>query len=175
MCEVAQKLVSTPLFSFQDLKLNTRDIIVVLKDTLNTTSDPLPILDPHAIRVPSNTLERYSIDSCVVDGVHNLVTNFSMAKLVDSPTPDSTFTYQKGAKNTSLMDLLLSKGIVDSHSLHKVSHSFFKVVPSERTSIATKIAIVDNTKSNNLGGKTYAQNGTSRYRCPTNDSWSSIR
>ncbi len=43
MCEVAQKLVSTPLFSFQDLKLNTRDIIAVLKDTLNTTLGPLPI------------------------------------------------------------------------------------------------------------------------------------
>jgi hypothetical protein len=35
MHEVVQKLVSTPLFSFQDLKLSTRDIIVVLKDTLH--------------------------------------------------------------------------------------------------------------------------------------------
>jgi hypothetical protein len=43
------------------------------------------------------------------------------------------------------MDLLLSKGIVDSHSLHKISHSFFKVVPSERTCITTGVAIVDNT------------------------------
>ncbi len=33
MCEMAQKLLNTPLFSFQDLKQNTRDIIVVLKDT----------------------------------------------------------------------------------------------------------------------------------------------
>jgi hypothetical protein len=38
MREMAQKIVNTPLFSFQDLKLSTRDIIVVLKDTLNTTS-----------------------------------------------------------------------------------------------------------------------------------------
>jgi hypothetical protein len=38
MCEMVQKLVNTSLFSFQDLKLSTRDIIVVLKDTLNTTS-----------------------------------------------------------------------------------------------------------------------------------------
>ncbi len=44
------------------------------------------------------------------------------------------------------MDLLLSKGVVDSHSLHKVSHSFPKVLPSERTSIATGVAIVDNTE-----------------------------
>ncbi len=43
------------------------------------------------------------------------------------------------------MDLLLNKGVVDSHSLHKVSHSFLKVVPSERASITTKVAIVDNT------------------------------
>jgi hypothetical protein len=43
------------------------------------------------------------------------------------------------------MDLLLSKGVVDSRYLHKVSHSFPKVVPSERTSIATEVAIVDNT------------------------------
>jgi len=43
------------------------------------------------------------------------------------------------------VDLLLSKGVVDSHSFHKVSHSFSKVVPSERTSIATIVAIVDNT------------------------------
>jgi hypothetical protein len=43
MHEVAQKLVSTPLFSFQDLKLNTKDIIAILEDTLNTTSGPLPI------------------------------------------------------------------------------------------------------------------------------------
>jgi hypothetical protein len=45
------------------------------------------------------------------------------------------------------VDLLLNKGIVDSHSLHKVSHSFPKVVPSERTSIAIGITIVDNIKS----------------------------
>ncbi len=82
MCEVAQKLVSTPLFSFQDLKLSTKDIIVVLKDTLNTTLSPLPILNPHAIGVPSNTLKRHSIGSLVTYGVHNLVTTSSMVKLV---------------------------------------------------------------------------------------------
>jgi hypothetical protein len=146
MCEVVQKLVSTPLFSFQDLKLNTRDIITILKDTLNTTSSLPPILNPHAIGVPSNTLERHSIGSHVRDGVCDLVISFSMAKLVGFPTSDSTFTYHKGAKNTSLVDLLLNKGIVDSHSLHKVFHSFPKVVPSERTSMATGIAIIDNTE-----------------------------
>jgi hypothetical protein len=35
---------------------------------------------------------------------------------------------------------------VDNHSLHKDSHSFPKVVPSERTSIAIGVAIVDNTE-----------------------------
>jgi hypothetical protein len=127
MREVVQKLVSTLLFSFQDLKLSTRDIIVLLKDTLNTTSGLLPIHDPHATRIPSNTLERHLICSRVVDGIHDLVTSFNMAKLVGFPTSVSTFTYQKGVKNTSLVDLLLNKGIVDSHSLHKVSHSFPKV------------------------------------------------
>jgi hypothetical protein len=144
MHEMAQKLVSTLLFSFQDLKLSTRDIIVVLKDTLNTTSGPLPIPDPHVIGVPSNTLERHLVGSRVEDGVLNLVINSSMAKLVSSPTSDFTFTHQKGAKNTSLAGLLLSKGVVDSHSLHKVFHSFWKVVPSERTSIVTGVTIVDN-------------------------------
>ncbi len=138
--------MSTPLFCFQDLKLNTKDIIVVLKDTLNTTLGPLPILDPYVIGVPSNTLERHSICSCVVDGVHNLVTSFSMVKLLGFPTSHSTFTYQKGAKNTPLMHLLLNKSIVDIHFFHKVSHSLPKVVPSERTSISTGVAIVDNTK-----------------------------
>jgi len=53
------------------------------------------------------------------------------------------------------MDLLLSKGVVNSYSFHKVSHSFLKVVPSERTSIATEIAIVDNTGSAfQVGGHT---------------------
>jgi len=53
------------------------------------------------------------------------------------------------------MDLLLNKCIVDNHFLHKVFHSFSKVVPSERTSIATEIAIVDNTKSAiQVGGHT---------------------
>jgi hypothetical protein len=144
MHEVPEKLVSTQLFSFQDLKLSTKDIIAVLKDTLNTTSGPLPIPDPHAIGLPSNTLERHLIGSPVANGVRNLVTSCSMAKLVGSLTSDFTFTYQKGAKNTSLVNLLLNKGVVDSHSLHKVSHSFPKVVPSERTSIATGVAIVDN-------------------------------
>jgi hypothetical protein len=78
-----------------------------------------------------------------------------MAKLVGFPTSDSTFTYQKGFQNTSLMDLLLSKGVVDSHYLHKVSHSFPKVVPSERTSITTGVAIVDNTRlAIQVGGHT---------------------
>jgi hypothetical protein len=147
MREVAQNLMSTPLFSFQNLKLSTRDIIAIFKDTLNTTLGPLPIPDPHATRVPSNTLERHLIGSCVEDGVRNLVTSSSMAKLVGSPTSDYTFTYQKGAKNTSLMDLLLSKGIVDNHSFHNISHSFSKVVLSEKTSIATKVAIVNNIES----------------------------
>jgi len=147
MREVAQKLVSTPLFKFQDLKLSTRDIITLLEDILNTTSGPLPIPDPHVTRVPSNTLERHSIGSRVANGIRNLVISSSMAKLVGSCTSNFTFTYQKGVKNTSFVDLLLSKGIVDSHSLHKISHSFSKVVPSERTSITTGVAIVDNTKS----------------------------
>ncbi len=85
--------MNTPLFSFQDLKLSTRDITAALEDTLNTTSGPLPILDPHAIEVPSNTLERHLIGSHVVDGVCNLVTSSSMVKLVGSPTFDFTFTY----------------------------------------------------------------------------------
>jgi hypothetical protein len=45
------------------------------------------------------------------------------------------------------VDLLLSKGIVDNHSFHKVSHSFPKVVPSERTFITIEVAIVDNIES----------------------------
>jgi hypothetical protein len=69
MREVVQKLVSTPLFSFQDLKLSIKDIITVLDDTLNTTLGPLLILDPHLTpwkEVPSNTLEKHSISSRVV-------------------------------------------------------------------------------------------------------------
>jgi hypothetical protein len=137
MRQVVQKLMSTPLSSFQDLKLNTKDIIAILEDTLNTTSGPLPIPNPHATWVPSNILEKHSIGSHAIDGVRNLVNNSSMAKLMGSPTSDSIFTYQKGAKNTSLVDLLLSKIVMDNHSLHKVFDSFLKVVPSDRTSIAT--------------------------------------
>jgi hypothetical protein len=102
MDEMVQKLVNTPLFSFQDLKLNTKDIIIVLKDTLNTTLGPLSIPSPHVIGVPSNTLERHLISSRVIDGVRNLVTNFSMAKLVGSLTSNFTFTYQKGIKKLHL-------------------------------------------------------------------------
>jgi hypothetical protein len=147
MCEVAQKFVSTLLFNFQDLKLNIKDIIVILKDTLNTTLGLPPIHDPHATGVPSNTLERHSISSRVANGVRNLVTSSSMAKLVGSPTSNSTFTYQKGAKNTSLVDLLLNRSVVDNHSLHKVSHSFSKVVHSDKTSITTGVAIINNIES----------------------------
>jgi len=100
MHEVAQKLVSTPLFSFQNLKLSTRDIITILEDTLNTTSGPLPIPDPHTTKVPSNTLERHSIGSRVEDDVPNLITSSSMAKLVGFPASEFTFTYQKGVQNT---------------------------------------------------------------------------
>jgi hypothetical protein len=67
-----------------------------------------------------------------------------MVKLMNFPISNSTFTYQKGVKNTSLMDLLFSKGIMDSHFFHKVSHSFLKVVPNEKTSITIGITIVDN-------------------------------
>jgi hypothetical protein len=45
------------------------------------------------------------------------------------------------------VNLLFSKGVVDNHSLHKISHSFPKVVLSERISIPIEVAIVDNTKS----------------------------
>jgi len=96
MHEVAQKLMSTPLFSFQDLKLSTKDIIAILEDTLNIALGPLPIPEPHATEVPSNTLERHLIGSRVADDIRNLITSSSMAKLVGFPTSDSTFTYQKG-------------------------------------------------------------------------------
>jgi len=44
---------------------------------------------------------------------------------------------------------------MDSHFLHKISHSFPKVVPSERTSIITGVAIVDNIESAiQVGGHT---------------------
>jgi hypothetical protein len=155
MCEVAQKLVNTPLFSFQDLKLSTKDIISILKDTLSITSGPLLIPNSHATGIPYNTPEKHSIGSCVIDGIRNLVTSSSMAKLVSSPTSDSTFTYQKGVKNTSFVDLLFNKGVVDSHSLHKVFYSFLKVVSSERTLIVTRIAIIDNIMSTiQVGGHT---------------------
>jgi hypothetical protein len=85
--------VSTSLFSFQDLKLRTKDIIAVLKDTLNTTLGFLPIPNPHVTGVPSNTLERHLIGSRVTDDICNLVNSSSMAKLVGSLTSDSTFTY----------------------------------------------------------------------------------
>jgi len=147
MREVTQKLVNTSLFNFQDLKLSTRDIIAILEDTLNTTLGPLLIPNPHATEVPSNTLERHLIGSRVADGVRNLVTSSSMAKLVGFPASNSTFTYHKRVKNTSFVDLLFSKVVVDNHSFHKVFHSFLKVVPSERTSITTKVAIVNNTWS----------------------------
>ncbi len=45
------------------------------------------------------------------------------------------------------MDLLLSKGIVDSHSFHKVSHSFPKVIVNEKTSTTIGVAIVNNIES----------------------------
>jgi hypothetical protein len=69
-------------------------------------------------------LEKHSIGSLVVVGIRNPVISSSVAKLVGSSTSDSTFTYQKGAKNTSLVDLLLNKGVVDSHSFHKISLIF---------------------------------------------------
>jgi hypothetical protein len=65
-----------------------------------------------------------------------------MAKLVGFPTSNSTFTYQKGVKNTSLLDFLISKGIMDSHSLHKISHSFQKMVPSERILFVAKVDVL---------------------------------
>jgi hypothetical protein len=147
MCEMAQKLMNASLFSFQGLKLSTRDIIVILKDTLNTTLGPLPIPDPHAIRVPSNTLERHSINSRVANGVRNIVTSSSMAKLMGLLTSNSTFTYQKGAKNTSLMDLLLNKDVVDNHSFHKVSHSFPKVVRKLPSPLELPLLIIPNQQS----------------------------
>jgi hypothetical protein len=53
------------------------------------------------------------------------------------------------------VDLLLSKGVVDSHYLHKVSHSFPKVVPIEKTSIVIRVTIVDNIESTiQVGGHT---------------------
>ncbi len=53
------------------------------------------------------------------------------------------------------MYLLLSKGVVDNYSLHKVFQSFPKLVPSEKISIATKVTIVNNTESTiQAGGHT---------------------
>ncbi len=122
---------------------------------MDTTLGLLPIPNPHATGVPSNTLEKHSIGSHVTNGIHNLVISFNMVKLVGFPAFNSTLTYQKGTKNTSFVDLLLNKGVVDSHFFHKVSHSFPKVVLNEITSITTGVAIVDNIESTiQVGGHT---------------------
>jgi hypothetical protein len=42
MCEMVQKLMNTPLFSFQDLKLSTRDIIAILGPEHYITSSTNP-------------------------------------------------------------------------------------------------------------------------------------
>ncbi len=42
---------------------------------------------------------------------------------------------------------------MDNHSLHEVFRSFPKVVPSERTTIATRVVMVDNIKSTIQVGK----------------------
>jgi hypothetical protein len=60
----------------------------------------------------------------VVDGVRDMVISYSMAKLMGFPTSYSTFKYQKGAKNTSLVDLLLSKGVVDNQFFQKIFFHF---------------------------------------------------
>jgi len=53
------------------------------------------------------------------------------------------------------MDLLLNKGVVDRHYLHKVFHSFPNMVPSERTPIVIRVCIVDNIESTiQVGGHT---------------------
>jgi hypothetical protein len=39
------------------------------------------------------------------------------------------------------------KGVADNRFLHKISQSFLKMVPNEKTSITTEVAIVDSTKS----------------------------
>jgi hypothetical protein len=93
MHEMVQKFVSTLLFCFQDLNLSIRDIIAILKDTLNITSSLLLIPNPRATGVPSNTLEKHSIGSRVIDSVRNLVISYSMVKLMGSPTFDFTSTY----------------------------------------------------------------------------------
>jgi hypothetical protein len=63
MHEVAQMVVNAPLFNFQDLKLSTKDIIALLKYTLNTTLGPLPIPDPHAIgdTPPSSSMDSLQV------------------------------------------------------------------------------------------------------------------
>jgi hypothetical protein len=155
MREMAQKLLSTSLFCFQDLKLSTKDIIAILKDTLNTTLGLLPIPDPHATSVPSNTLKRHSIGSHVVDGVRNLVISFNMARLVGFPTLDSTFTYRRELRTPHLWICYLAKALWISIFSTKSFTSFPKVVLSERTSITTKVTIVDNTKlAIQMGGHT---------------------
>jgi hypothetical protein len=144
MREVVQKLVSTSLFSIQDLKLSTMDIIVVLKDTLNTTSSPLPIPDSHVTGVLSNSLERHSIGSHVVDGIRNLVTNFNMAKLVGSLNLHS---HIRRELRTSHLWICYSAKALWIAILSTKSHSFPKVVPSEKASIAIKVVIVHNIES----------------------------
>ena len=143
---MAQKLFTTPLFSFHDLKLSKKDVVAMLGSDLEDISGPILAPIFHGTEVPSQVLDGQSSTSHFADSVRKLVTSSCMANLADSPTSELTSTYQRGGNSDSIVDLLFSKGVVDSHSLHKVSHSFPKVIPSERTSITTGVAIVDNTK-----------------------------
>jgi hypothetical protein len=145
MHEVAQKLMNTPLFCFQDLKLSTKDIIAILEDTLNTTLGLLPILDPHITEVPSNTLERHSIGSRVENGIHNLVISSSLAKLVGFLPLILHSHIRREFRTPHLWICYLVKVLWIAILSTKSTHSFSKVVPNERTSISTGVAIVDNT------------------------------
>ena len=144
---MAQKLFTTPLFSFRDLKLSKKDVVAMLGSDLEDISGPILAPVFYNTEVPSQVLDGQSSTSRFADSVRNLATSSSTANLADSFTSEIISTHQRGGNGDSIVDLLFSKGVVDSHSLHKVSHSFPKVVPSERTSIATGVAIVDNTSS----------------------------
>jgi hypothetical protein len=82
--DLKDKLLSTPLFSCQDLQFSTSDVIKVLGDTLNSTSGSLSIPAAHVTEDPPQNLKGHSPKLHVVDSMHNLVTSSSIDKCISS-------------------------------------------------------------------------------------------
>jgi hypothetical protein len=116
----------------------------MLEKHMNPPSGPQLTSVSHASEVVTSPLHGYSCTSQSLLDCSLETASFGVPKAKDSSSSEEELLENR-PRNVSLVELLLSKKVVDLCALNKIGENLPKVLPSERLSVEKSVALVNNS------------------------------